>query len=70
MDGVVSDLFFNHEHPHWDSAIKLNKKTGETEGDVTKAIHEDAADFVKLYGSVIIGPLDSAELAQDFLDRV
>lgn len=69
MDGVVSDLFFNHEHPRWSAAMKMDKD-GNLAGDPDKAIQEDAAEFVQFYGSVIIGCPTPDELATDFVERV
>lgn len=67
IDAVLSDLFFNHTHEHYDA---LNFKEC-TRDDMEEAIKIDAREFLDAYGSVIKVSYGSAqELANDFMVRL
>lgn len=70
MNNTVSDLFFNHEHPHLDDVLHVDNPMMLSKTDEEVAILADAVEFVKLYGSVIIDCPTAEELADDFLSRI
>lgn len=65
----LSDLFFNHEHPHRDKLYKryANQKESPTSEELEEASLMDAADFLASYP---IFNVNAEMLSRDFLDRI
>ncbi len=73
LPAELSDLFFNHEHPHYDLLYGSTDPDWEfpTMDQVRAAIGTDARDFADNYRQTValFGLVDPAQLAADFLDR-
>ena len=65
--GELSDLFFNHEHPHYDALYFDGKETKEEA--IKCAIYLDAHEFVESFPYAAEG-YTGEELAEDFLLRM
>jgi hypothetical protein len=50
---VLSDLFFNHEHPNYDGLFDSTNEDCEiTREEMEEAVRQDAKDFFDNYGDV------------------
>lgn len=80
----LSDLFFNYEHPSYDSIASsrgddieaLHNENPDLDRDIRDALISDAADFIQtlvsaVNGVGVIGPIPASdEFADDFLARL
>lgn len=68
---TLSDLFFNHQHPNFDSLFE-DDVNQISESEILNAITKDANDFYDSYVSICSEHnCDSAdELVEDFLERL
>lgn len=63
----LSDLFFNHEKPNYDSVNRMRDGGNEElEKDEREALLKDATAFSEMTGKQI----DPSELVEDFMERV
>lgn len=69
----LSDLFFNHEHRHYDSA-KWSVEYATLPVNLRDAILEDAKSFVESFGDGKLIPemadATAEDLADDFMRRI
>jgi hypothetical protein len=67
----LSDLFFNHQHPHFDAVCESahNAKAVPSREDMDAAIREDAAEFCENYPAITDG-WTADDFARDFMDRL
>lgn len=72
MNGTLSDLFFNHEHPHRDAlfANYRGQKDSPTEEQVYGAALRDANEFHANYSQIISVEFSPDDLADDFMRRI
>lgn len=73
IHSAVSDLFFNHEHEHYERVCRENELEDSpiaVRSLVEAAINLDAQDFVEAYGEIIVDCPMWQELASDFLKRL
>jgi len=73
--GLLSDLYFNHEHPAYDAAYAAHQGAddgGPTGEEIERAALADAAEFVALYiqGDAADPAAAARALADDFLHRL
>lgn len=74
-EASFSDLFFNHEHPNFDKARRLDRKEDgslvDTEGalDEFAELRKDAEEFIETLKSATGYSLDPDELVADYLAR-
>lgn len=68
INAVVSDLFFNHTHDHYEALFGDREVSHE---EMAEAILKDAKEFVESYGSICeIGSYSADDLANDFMARL
>lgn len=73
IDARISDLFFNHEHEHYERACRENEADDTpiaVRSLLDAAINLDAQDFVEAYAPVLVDCPTWQELAADFLKRL
>lgn len=65
----LSDLFFNHVHPHLDKAYATKEEddTGLSRPEILEAITLDAKEFSSNYLADLVSPV---ALAEDFMNRL
>lgn len=73
INSIVSDLFFNHQHPQWDE-VAMNAWTDED--DEREALLVEARQFITDYAAIIplLQDIDLASYAEalvaDFMGRL
>lgn len=72
VDLIVSDLFFNYSHEHYDALyVSSDRRAYATRQDQYEAILQDAKEFIDNYGKIeAIGQHTAKELADDFMARL
>lgn len=72
INSIVSDLFFNHTHEHYDGLyVGGPNRAYATREDQCEAILKDATEFVEAYGKIgAIGEYTAQDFANDFMERL
>lgn len=72
INPILSDLFFNHEHPSRDAVYSECYASDMTplHEDLLEATEQDAKRFLDAYGSILIDVPTVEELTEDFMRRV
>lgn len=71
INPLLSDLFFNHQHPNYDTLFQEEEDTFEWD-EAREAIEKDAKQFYECFGEICnqYGCEDHQKLADDFMKRV
>lgn len=72
VHGILSDLFFNHEHPAYEKLMGGNdKEICPSEGEIYAAVAEDVKEFLVCYGAIIACEVPCGnDLTRDFMARL
>ena len=72
ISAILSDLFFNHEHPNRDAlfANYRGQKDSPTTEQVYGAALRDANEFHAYYSQIIAIEFSPDDLADDFMRRI